>query len=89
MFAKFFVATGISVIVIQNIVIYLVKPLYSNLAAHFLHSSLDTRVSLNLAKITAVLVGMVWNFVLYSRVIFANKHKTGDEEEIQNSTSIV
>lgn len=79
-YLKFFLVTGLSVIILQNIVIALTRPWYM----HFLNSadishSLKVKLALNMAKITAVLVGMVWNFILYSRIVFVHKIESGEE----------
>lgn len=72
LFLRFFAVTGISIIVLQTIIIYLTRPLYSSLALnlHGINASLHAKISLNLAKITAILIGMVWNYLLYSKVVF-------------------
>ena len=91
-FMKFFLVTGLSVVVLQTIIIYLTKPIYTNLLVHHVHvlntATLRARASLNLAKVTAILVGMVWNFTLYSRLVFASK-STDVEEEARDITGIV
>jgi putative flippase GtrA len=91
-FAKFFLATGASVVVLQTVIIYLTKPLYTKLIQHshtvgLLH--LESKLSLNAAKLTAVLIGMVWNYVLYSRVVFKNKLQDHDEAALQKVPPIV
>ena len=89
MFAKFFVVTGVSVIFVQTAVIYLTRPLYRHLVQSLHQASLihiEAKLTLNMAKVTAILVGMVWNYTFYSRVIFRNKPIDPEAEEI---TSIV
>jgi putative flippase GtrA len=72
LFIKFFSVTGISIIVLQTFIIYLTRPLYNSFALglHGISASFSAKISLNLAKITAILIGMVWNYLLYSRVVF-------------------
>lgn len=76
LYAKFFTVTGIGVIVLQTLIIYLTRPGYKSLVDG-LHSAsltrLDSKISLNLAKVTAIIVGMAWNYMFYSKVIFKGK----------------
>jgi putative flippase GtrA len=87
LFAKFFVVTGAGAIVLQIIIIYLTRPLYIDLARNFhsINASFQGKISLNLAKLTAILTGMVWNYLFYSRLIFRNKC----DDEVKTITSIV
>lgn len=73
MFVKFFLITGIGIIVIQTVVIELTRAFYLHLVQRHvpsLNSNVDTKLSLNMAKVTGVIVGMVWNYVLYSKLVF-------------------
>lgn len=80
-FAYFFIVTGASVLLIQNIVIYIVEQIlgvrdigfHGLLGVIGLDSISNRAINLNVAKALAVLVGMVWNFTLYSRVVFTSK----------------
>jgi len=72
-FLKFFLITGIGVIGVQTAIIYLTRPLFNDLVRHVLVNgslSIQAKITLNAAKVTAILVGMVWNYLFYSRVIF-------------------
>lgn len=82
-FLKFFVVTGISVLIIQTIVIALTIPLYSSVITLMLQKisnnflSVNQRqIAVNLAKITAVCVGMFWNFFFYSKTVFTPPETT-------------
>lgn len=89
MFAKFFIVTGASVIFIQTFVIYLTRPSYTHLlrALNVTNSiKLEAKLSLNLAKITAILIGMVWNYLFYSRVIFRKNDVNKEAETITSIT---
>jgi putative flippase GtrA len=73
LFLKFFAVTGIGVILLQTIVIYLTRPVFRRLI-HDSHSlsliRVESSISLNLAKVTAILVGLFWNYFFYSRIVF-------------------
>jgi len=84
-FVKFFLVTGLSVLVIQTLVISIMTPTYTHLLDNVLNSfrnrSLlvyEEKLSLNLAKMTAVLVGMIWNYMLYSKIVFKKNSKIED-----------
>ena len=84
-YLKFFLITGTGLIVTQTILIYLTKGSYYNLLHNqvpSISSSVDTKLALNMAKITAALVSMVWNYVLYSKVVF--KKATLPPEDIKD-----
>lgn len=88
LFAKFFVVTGFSVILIQTTVIYLTRPIYAHLIQSSSNATLlhdEKSITLNLAKLTAILVGMVWNYILYSKFVFKNAPV---DEEAKAITSI-
>jgi putative flippase GtrA len=89
LFVKFFLITGSSVIVLQTVIIYLTRPVFRSLIQHTHALSLiriEDKISLNLAKVTAILIGMVWNYILYSQVVFK---KQPDDEEALETTSLV
>ncbi len=84
-YAKFFLITGISILCIQTAVIYLTSPVISHelgiLAAKLrfttrLIEAHDGQLTVNIAKALAVLVGMVWNYILYNKIVFT---KAGSE----------
>ncbi len=76
-FVKFFIVTGASIVVVQTAIIAITTPLYSELMDRLTQTALNSRwidyqhqIAVNLAKATAVLAGMFWNFALYSKVVF-------------------
>lgn len=86
-FIHFFVVTGIGILGIQSLVIYGVTHLLkndSNSITHSLHSiglGLSARAfELNVGKILAVLVAMIWNFAIYHYVIFKTKEQAPDND---------
>lgn len=85
-YARFFVITGVSVIGIQNLVIYTVSHLIvvqpgqgATVMGHFISGE---TIELNVAKALAVLMGMAWNFLLYKYVIFKDDPNTSEPEEM-------
>jgi putative flippase GtrA len=85
LFTKFFLVTGTSVIAIQTLIIYLIRPMYQHLIAHLHYATVaqfEAKISLNLAKVTAILIGMFWNYLFYSRVVFKQLPKNEEAEEI-------
>lgn len=87
-FAKFFTVTGVGILAIQTLVIYLVTHLLSHQQAlvHDILSMLHiTRLSarafdLNFAKLCAVAVALIWNFLIYHFVIFKKPGEEPDED---------
>ncbi len=73
----FFCVTGFSSLVIQSLIIFGFEVLFRSSFGHslFMIGSLydHAALQLNIAKATAVLLGMVWNFTLYKHVIFRKK----------------
>lgn len=77
-FAHFFLVTGLGILVLQSIVIFLLIQLLGTRGVgvnYALKSVGITQIStkvinLNIAKICAVLVTMIWNFAFYHFVIF-------------------
>ncbi len=77
-FLKFFAVTGLSIVLVQDSIIFVVTHLLnhdSGLITSIDHTLGTTKltqkfVNLNFAKMLAVLGGMVWNFVLYRLVVF-------------------
>lgn len=86
-FLRFTVITGLSIMVVQNLVIFVVTHYVWNVSAsetviwHGKTFMLQTVVLLA-AKLIAVAVGMVWNFLLYKYVVFPNSKQPDDSEEI-------
>lgn len=85
-YIRFFLITGFSVIVIQNLIIYTATKLV------VIHAGASVRIlgiavpadtaRLNLAKAAAVVVGMVWNFLLYKFVVFRNQDMVDEADEL-------
>ena len=79
-YLQFFLVTGLSIVIIQGITISLTSPLYThifnaikvNVLPVYL-SKYEQKITLNLSKATAVVVGMVWNYLLYNKFIFVEK----------------
>ena len=77
-FVKFFIITGLSILAVQSLVIYLVTHLLgtSQTVIYKMLSDLDITglsakfVNLNTAKILAVIMGLGWNFIFYHKVVF-------------------
>jgi putative flippase GtrA len=85
-FAKFFAVTGVGILAIQTLVIYLVTHLLSrqeHLVNDILRDMHITRLStkafdLNVAKLCAVAIALVWNFSIYHFVIFKKPYESPD-----------
>lgn len=83
-FIHFFVATGSGILVVQSAIIYIVITLLNLhlpiikeiLTSLHLNSVKIQTAILNIAKLAAVLVAMVWNFMIYHFVIFKPKDMT-------------
>jgi putative flippase GtrA len=71
-FVRFFLLTGISSVILQDVVIYVSRPIYTKLiqSTAILSIHMESKLSLNVAKITAILVGMSWNYLFYTHVVF-------------------
>ena len=85
-YIHFFLVTGIGVIAIQNLVIYAASRTglanSDNTVHLFLIDITDKTAVLNVAKALAILVGMVWNFLLYKYVVFRHTDKPDVADEI-------
>lgn len=90
MYLRFFLITGFSVICIQTTVIYLSSPVVTHILSslagslngslgQFIATYQDT-LALNISKALAVLAGLIWNYLLYSKVVF-NKTLQDEVEE--------
>ena len=73
-FAKFFLVTGFSSLVLQSAIIYGFEVFFDTRFGNsllFLPSSGENAfLAINIAKAVAVLVGLVWNFCMYKFVVF-------------------
>lgn len=88
-FMKFFLITGVGIIVTQTFVIYItIATVDSILHGIFpaLSSDIVDKLSLNISKVSAALIGIAWNYLFYSRVVF---RKSPDYSEIKDITETV
>jgi putative flippase GtrA len=72
-YLKFFLVTGVGIIITQTLIIYITRATYDSLLHSqipTLSNNIDDELSLNLAKVSAAMIGIVWNYLFYSRVIF-------------------
>jgi len=87
-FARFFAVTGFGILAIQTCVIYAITHLLAHQATTVnqvikdLHlTSFSPRAfELNIAKLCAVAVAMLWNFIIYHLVVFKRDTKQLDED---------
>jgi putative flippase GtrA len=74
LFLKFFAVTGFSSLVLQNSIIFgfesFFNTRYGNSLLLFAGTEGRAFVAINIAKLVAVLIGLVWNFVMYKFVVF-------------------
>lgn len=82
-YITFFAITGFSSLVIQNSIIYgfqIASEMQFGAGVPMLSWVMETDViRLNIAKATAVLAGMVWNFTLYKFVVFRKSKQPATE----------
>lgn len=91
-FLKFFAITGLSVIVVQNSILYVFDVfvgardigLHGVLGLVGLGNLSDKFINLNTAKLIAVLTGMIWNFLLYNIVVFKGGEMQLEEEVLES-----
>jgi putative flippase GtrA len=73
-FLEFFLITGVSSLGIQTLIIWLFELLFATSFGNSLLLVPDEEgrhfIAINVAKFTAVLVGLVWNFTMYRFVVF-------------------
>lgn len=86
-FLRFIIVTGVSIIIVQNLVIYFMTHLIwpvtsSQLLIVFGKQFMLQTVILLLSKLLAVAVGMVWNFLLYKYIVFPDSSKPDQRDEI-------
>jgi len=84
LFFKFAVVTGLSIIAVQSVVIYgmeHVLTLHSLMSFDHLSNAKAKFIQVNVSKIVAVLVSMVWNFILYQMVVFKKPEGKEDIDE--------
>lgn len=89
-FVHFFLVTGIGILGIQSLIIYAVTHALSHQASlvdsithtlRFTHLNADA-FELNVAKVCAVLIAMVWNFTIYHFVIFKKNGDQASDEDV-------
>lgn len=56
--------------------LWILQPIIILIATNFLDGTIDSNASLFVAKVLATLVSLVWNYILYSRLVF---NKEGDK----------
>ena len=62
----FIIVTLFGLWAIQNIIISIVMPIFENLFK-------NKQISLLLSKLIATIFSLIWNFILYKKVVFKNK----------------
>ncbi|MHB1173128.1 MAG: GtrA family protein [Lacisediminihabitans sp.] len=81
-FLQFFAVTGFSSLVLQSLVIYLFELLFKTRFGNSLLFLTDPAgnhvLAINIAKASAVLVGLVWNFTFYRFVVFRTRANDSD-----------
>ena len=86
-FTLFFVITGFSSLIIQSAIIISFEMFFNTEFSHSIFFVRDIAenefIELNIAKVIAVLIGMVWNFILYKHVIFKTKNKTSKNIKLE------
>ena len=84
-FLEFFVITGFSSLILQNVIIYLFELLFDTRFGNSLLLVPDAEgrhfLAINIAKFSAVLIGLVWNFLMYKFVVFRRPPKDAAEPE--------
>jgi putative flippase GtrA len=85
LFLKFITVTGLSILVVQSVVIYSFEHVFTlSLIRSLVGSGLSDHarfLQVNGAKVTAVLFGMIWNFALYHFVVFRHPKEAPDIDE--------
>ena len=62
----FIIVTLFGLWVIQNVIISIAMPIFENLFK-------NKQISLLLSKLIATIFSLIWNFILYKKVVFKNK----------------
>ena len=86
LFIRFFAVTGLSVLLVQSGVLYVMEHVLSlhtlqQLAGFGTSKELLQALQVNISKLTAVLAGMVWNFALYHMVVFRDEKQAVISDE--------
>jgi len=86
-FIMFFVVTGFSSLIIQSLIIASFETFFNTDFSRSLFIVRDIAqndfLELNVAKVVAVLIGMVWNFMMYKHVIFKVKSRGAEKTDIE------
>jgi putative flippase GtrA len=73
-FLSFFALTGFSSLILQNVIIFLFEMFFDSRFGNSLLLLPDAEgrhvLALNIAKLCAVMVGLVWNFLAYRFIVF-------------------
>jgi putative flippase GtrA len=92
-FLRFFAVTGFSSLLLQSGVIWLFErgfdTTFGRSLITFGSSAEQEFVEINIAKATAVLIGLVWNFTLYRLVVFRAPEAPASGERAVAGTSDV
>ena len=70
-FLLFTIVTLFGLWVIQTIIIAAITPIFTNLGA-------NKATALLISKLLATIVSLIWNYTLYSRVVFKNPKNSSD-----------
>jgi putative flippase GtrA len=80
-YLRFFLVTGLGAIIIQNTVLFFAGKTgfaHSASSVHFLVTISEKTLVLNAGKALAVVIGLVWNFLLYKYVVFNDGTSSDD-----------
>jgi putative flippase GtrA len=86
-FVHFFLVTGVGILIFQTLIIAFVTHVLGNKDVGVNHllgfikikPLKDSFINLNIAKLCAVIVGLVWNFSLYHFVIFKTQQPLAED----------
>jgi putative flippase GtrA len=83
-FLSFFALTGFSSLILQNVIIFLFEMFFDSRFGNSLLLLPDAEgrhvLALNIAKLCAVMVGLVWNFLAYRFIVFRKPAPTDPSE---------
>ncbi|MEJ3403536.1 GtrA family protein [Rathayibacter sp. YIM 133350] len=92
-FGIFFGVTGFSSLIIQNVVIYLFELLFGTAFGRsllFLPGEDGKQfLAINIAKACAVLLGLVWNFIMYKLVVFRGSRNQQSSTDIETAAEAI
>jgi putative flippase GtrA len=85
-YGHFFLITGVGVLIVQNLVIYIVTHLFRvspSATTEIMSINIKTTTfELNISKALAVIIGAVWNYLLYKFLIFPSATEDNKADEI-------